>query len=231
MSFILDALKKSEAERHRQLTPGLIDPGYTAPRTGLPAWAVVLLLLLGINIIGVCVVLLRGGAPQRVATRTASRPAEPLTKAVAPRRAVVGQPNGSASPEAFSPMDNTPQYAPEIPVAEAPTAQPGAATAGESQTARAPKFGQPPATGASATEEEEPLPTIAETDFGGAGSPPELHLDVHVYASNPTERFVFINGRKYVEGSALQDDLRVERIRRDGVVLNYRGKRFLLPRR
>jgi hypothetical protein len=41
---------------------------------------------------------------------------------------------------------------------------------------------------------------------------------------------VYINMRKYHEGSVLQEGPTVERIRRDGVVLNYQGLRFILPR-
>ncbi len=237
MSFILDALKKSESERQRQLAPGLIDPGIAAPRKVLPVWAVVLLISLGISVIGLCFALLRHDAPQRTAGQTASLAAEPLKRAAPALRPAARQQNGGEASGAFSPMDNTPQYAPEIPLAETPAVQPGAATAGGSQAparqlaqSAGPAAVPPTASSMSPSEQDEPLPTIGEIDFGGAGSPPELHLDVHVYAANPSERFVFINGRKYVEGSVLQDGLRIESIRRDGVALNFRGKRFLLPR-
>jgi hypothetical protein len=53
---------------------------------------------------------------------------------------------------------------------------------------------------------------------------------VHVFAAKPADRFVFINMQKYREGAALADGLTLERIRRDGVVLNYHGLRFVLPR-
>jgi general secretion pathway protein B len=53
---------------------------------------------------------------------------------------------------------------------------------------------------------------------------------VHVFATKPADRFVYINMRKYREGAALADGLTLERIRRDGVVLNYHGLRFVLPR-
>jgi hypothetical protein len=59
---------------------------------------------------------------------------------------------------------------------------------------------------------------------------PELHLDVHVYATKAGDRFVYINMRKYHEGSSLPEGPVVEHIRRDGVVLNYQGLRFILPR-
>jgi general secretion pathway protein B len=79
-------------------------------------------------------------------------------------------------------------------------------------------------------ENQEVLPSLSEISLNGAQALPELHLDVHVYATRPAERFVYINMRKYHEGAALQEGPTVERIRRDGVVLNYQGLRFILPR-
>ncbi|MGO9931357.1 MAG: general secretion pathway protein GspB, partial [Steroidobacteraceae bacterium] len=73
-------------------------------------------------------------------------------------------------------------------------------------------------------------PSISEINLTGAQSLPELHLDVHVYATKPADRFVYINMRKYHEGAALQEGPTIERIRRDGVVLQFQGLRFLLPR-
>jgi general secretion pathway protein B len=79
-------------------------------------------------------------------------------------------------------------------------------------------------------ENDEVLPTINEITLSGAQALPELHLDVHVYATRPADRFVYVNMRKYHEGATLEEGPTVERIRRDGVVLNYQGLRFLLPR-
>ena len=39
MSFILDALKKSEIERQRQTVPGLMDTRIAGRRNRLPTWA------------------------------------------------------------------------------------------------------------------------------------------------------------------------------------------------
>jgi hypothetical protein len=78
--------------------------------------------------------------------------------------------------------------------------------------------------------DEEVLPTINEINLTGAQGLPELHLDVHVFATKAADRFVYINMRKYHEGAALEEGPTVERIRRDGVILNYQGVRFLLPR-
>jgi hypothetical protein len=51
---------------------------------------------------------------------------------------------------------------------------------------------------------------------------------VLLYGATATERMVFINGRKYVEGQSVDGDVVVERITADGAVLARDGQRFLL---
>jgi general secretion pathway protein B len=57
---------------------------------------------------------------------------------------------------------------------------------------------------------------------------PDLRLDMHVYATNPAERFVFINMRKLREGDSLPDGVRVEAITPTGARLAFRGTHFTL---
>jgi hypothetical protein len=59
MSFILDALKKSETDRQRQATPALFEVKVAAPRRKFPLWAAGLAVLLGINMVALAWVLLR----------------------------------------------------------------------------------------------------------------------------------------------------------------------------
>lgn len=221
MSFILDALKKSEAERRRQSAPGLLEPGFAPARSGLPPWAIALVALLAINLIVLSVILLRRSTGRADTPVAAVRSVAPASTAAA----------GSAGPgpPAAAPIDDTPVYATEVPVAPeenpivAAARRPvGAASAPDSRQASAPATDE---TGA-----DEVLPTLAQMHFDGADALPPLHPDVHVYAADPAQRFVFINGRKYVEGSELREGPTVRRIRRDGVELDYRGRRFLLPR-
>jgi general secretion pathway protein B len=200
MSFILDALKKSEVERQRQTTPGLIETAVTPRRSRVALWLIVLGGLLAINFAVLLFVLLRGSATPAAPPIPAARPAAKEA------------PAASAAPEHFSPMD-APVYAPEIPVA--PNAPPAA------KPSPAPQNDKP--------EDTELLPLISEVDLGSLALP-ELHLDVHVYATKPAERFVYINMRKYHEGATLEEGPVIERIRRDGVVLNFHGVRFILPR-
>ena len=83
MSFILDALKKSEIERQRQTVPGLMDTRLSPKRSRLPLWAVALGVLLGINLLGLTFVLLRKSTP----AAQAPRPADARARSRARRRA------------------------------------------------------------------------------------------------------------------------------------------------
>ena len=68
MSFILDALKKSETDRQRQNGPALFEVRVAPPRNGLPVWAMGLAALLAVNLLIVGWVLLRRPAAAEAAT-------------------------------------------------------------------------------------------------------------------------------------------------------------------
>jgi general secretion pathway protein B len=59
---------------------------------------------------------------------------------------------------------------------------------------------------------------------------PALHLDVHSYTHNPSDRFVVINMQRYIVGDTLKEGPRVVAITSAGVILEYQGTSFLLPR-
>ncbi len=218
MSFILDALKKSELERQRQTVPGLMDTRLGVRRRPLPRWAIALGALLAINLLVLTYVLMRKSTAAPQASRSAQN-ASPL-RSDAPTPV-------TPEPAPFSPLDAAPQYAPEIPV----TIAADKATTADKPAARPIRRADPLLSDEDAqADNQEVLPSISELSLSGAQALPDLHLDVHVYGTRAAERFVYINMRKYHEGSALQEGPVVERIRRDGVVLNYQGLRFILPR-
>jgi general secretion pathway protein B len=59
---------------------------------------------------------------------------------------------------------------------------------------------------------------------------PEIKFSVLVYAANPSDRFVLINGQRLVEGDDAGPDLVVKEIRRDGVIFSYRLYQFLVEK-
>ena len=126
-----------------------------------------------------------------------------------------------------------PVYAPEIPPVDEPSAAAGVVAPAAPHVAPS---GLPhardrdPLLSDDDKSSKEVLPTMSELNLSGADALPDLHIDVHVYATRPSDRFVYINMRKYHEGNTLAEGPALERIRRDGVVLDYHGLRFLLPR-
>jgi hypothetical protein len=56
----------------------------------------------------------------------------------------------------------------------------------------------------------------------------KLRLQFLVYSDVSSERLVFINDRKYLEGQSIDGEVAVERITPEGAVLTYHGERFVL---
>jgi general secretion pathway protein B len=189
----------------------------------------------------------RPAAPQQpAASSQASVPAPAVHDAPAVRAATT-----SPAPQSSAASEQTAAAAPVAAEAAAPPAtQPGnsgaspaqAPVASGGQNGGAPSASDSPSDNAPAVE---PGTTSGFATSGG-GNPagdmplyqqivtsdslPALHLDMHVFADRPQDRFVMINMHKLGEGDTLQPGVHVDAIRPDGVVLTYQGTQFLLPR-
>lgn len=54
---------------------------------------------------------------------------------------------------------------------------------------------------------------------------PNLKINIHVYSDKIADRFVFINGKKYHQGDQLEgDSTEISEITRDGIIINQDGK-------
>jgi general secretion pathway protein B len=251
MSLILEALRRSEAERQIGRAPGLMTPVGIPPRRrrmGWP-WLVAALFLvgaagwyLGRGELGLPTLPLDPDAP---AIPIAAPPVlpEPATTAQAdsPQPTPVATPppdvaSAEAAPHPFASAPPEPVTATaSTPAAGPAPAVPPAAVAGPSPTAPAPS----PAPTAAApvrtptppsAEPLEVLPSIAVVPPQRRSELPPLRVSMHVYAEDPAQRFVLIDGRRHVEGQMLQGGVTVHEIRRDGVVLVIDGTRVLLAR-
>lgn len=260
MSFILDALKKSENERQRKVGPSLADVHVRPAETNRPWWAYAIAALLLINLGVLIVALARNHAavqPQTPAAASApsssvenshSQTAMPVDSVSQSQAASVTPP--PAAPERTPPTTNAAVHslAEEAGVPANDMTEPYDAPNPSLAAAARPPEGPPmvrpieapsvaPAnttpTFASRTQPSKQADEILPTasDLIASGKQlPELHLDIHVHSPNPAERFVFINMHKYVEGQSLSEGPTVERITPEGVILNQNGLRFLLPR-
>jgi general secretion pathway protein B len=220
MSFILDALKKSENERQRQGGPALFEVRVAARKPRLPWWALGLIALLVLNVVVIAWLILRDPPPEHhaEAPATATPPAAPAVQAsvVAP---AAPQAQSQLTPESTPPAA-TSSTRDEL-VLNADDYEPAVHPASPNSAVQTPHVTRGTVEG---------LPTYdQETQHAGSSLPP-LSLDMHVYAQKPQDRFVFLNMQRLREGDSLPEGVRVEAITRDGVVLSHRGSKFVLQR-
>lgn len=232
MSFILDALRKSETERQRQASPGLVAAGQRPPAPRRAVWVPVLAVVLVANFALLAALWWRDRAatPAPAATAPAAAVQPPIARARDTNqslKAVAGiAPGEMDTATVVAEASQAESYA-EEPAAEnytetlvLPSDAPDAAEAAP----------QPEPAGPPSRIRAAELPSASELAATGALTIPELHLDIHVFSTAPAERFAFINMKKYVEGTTLAEGPRVEEITPDGVVLSHNGQRFLLTR-
>jgi general secretion pathway protein B len=133
MSFILDALKKSETDRQRQNGPALFEVKVAPPRNGLPLWAIGLAVLLAVNLVIVAWVLLRRPAAtaEVSATTAQAQPAAPGQPLQPPPPMTTYQ-----QPQGYGSQGSPPQQqAPVMPQSGMPGAPQGQAMAPGQNTA------------------------------------------------------------------------------------------------
>jgi len=201
MSFILDALRKSENERQRNQTPGMANLQAQNTRKGSGIWVPLVALLVGINLSLVVVMWFLSDDKQAVTTQEITAPQVPAT---------TSQPDRRLSAE-LSPVSTTPAASPQ-----------------ENTAAENTLINTPPLVYTESADEN--IPTLAELMLLNSISVPPLHLDIHVYSETPTERFVFINMSRYNEGGTLSEGPKVVRISKGGVVLRHQGQDFMMVR-
>lgn len=215
MSYILEALKKAQAERAHGAVPGVdAQPVPTiAVRTPGPVWIwiVVFLVLLAAS------AALYWKGPWDRADR-----AVPAIVAQAPAAIVLPSPapKAGAQPDAVSKPASTSAPAPAPAPVQA--AEPTPARALRKLGERAP--GEPAAPVPVPAPERiallQELPAQIQREI------PTLAINGYIYASNPADRSVLINNRLRREGDALGEGFVLEKLLPREMVLNYRGYRY-----
>lgn len=219
MSFILDALRKSENERQQQAPSGLATVPSSHDSRRAPRWLWLLAGLLVCNVLIASALLLRtGGDPPPTV------PLSELGDAAAGRSSATVPSVPSPDPSAAF-ADQLEQARRNRPPGVAP--DPSATT-----TARASRNGGNGGSGAAkradATSGMATLPSLDEVRLSGKIPLPEMRIDLHVYSAAPERRFVSINGKKYRQRDTLTDGPTVREITAEGVILDYQGTAFVL---
>ncbi|NYE62337.1 general secretion pathway protein B [Duganella sp. 1224] len=230
MSYILEALKKAQAERQLGSSPTLHAPTLQSADGAAPArfskpmlWA-----LLGMAVvIGVLLVLVwRPSAPPSTA-RLAAAPAQTVAPAAA---------QASATVPAFAPA-TTPMPTPTplpAPVADLPQSVANLARA----AAPEPSAAQPvaPATAAAAaaarpapTASDEPVVNLRDLPEPIQRSLPPVTVGGYIYSKNPADRLLLVDKVLRHEGEEVAPGLVLEKLQPKEAVFNFKGYRYRVP--
>lgn len=233
MSYILDALRKSQQARQ---------PG-TAPRTGpvhnislaLPVsgWWLALGIVLLLGILAAALLFWRGtvaNLPDPPAVPVTSEPVAAAPASGPPAPVVLEKPVPAPESPArkTTPVTDLAEQA-RLP-APAPPPKKIAVTRVEKEPAvnRRLETVKTAAPAVPLVMDDTPLLQQMPQDFQRAL--PALVVTIHVYSHDESQRILFINNREYRKGSQIDGGIRVEDIVPDGVVLSFRGERFKLSR-
>lgn len=252
MSYILDALKKSEQARLNVDTPlrQLLLRGEETPRESRRVWPYIAGAALLLNVAALYV---WWQMPPGAAVERPAQPTQP-TLTVQPEQAVLPKapaavPSATGAARRVAPVDtpiawNSPTPVPSVPspavtaappVAVAPAAQP-ATTPGNATRAAAGVSGASGATG-TATAAVAP-PAVGETSKEVASAAQALDLPEALRRELPpivmsgmvrqegTTGWVVVNERPFREGEEVAPGLRVEKILERGAQFSYKGYRF-----
>ncbi len=233
MSYILDALKKSEQQREIGHVPGIssVHENTAKPVTRNWLWLIVTVLLLNA---GLLVLLFWPESEPESESATLSAPVREPAQVQQHRPAAA--PLVSQPPPVEKPAPRVPQIADIAPLPESPApdtvkaeiaaktvvqeaVMAAAASPAQPQVVHTPR---PPVKAAPPALPVWPqIPTNLFQQLSG-----NLRLDVHVFSDQPQKRFVLINMKKYKQGEKLQEGPQLDEITPEGVILSFRGQRF-----
>lgn len=228
MSYILDALRKSDQQRQRGATPTLLTPQAAAPVPERRGFSMVQISLAAI-LIGAGIVIGALRPWQGEQPDSAQAPAK-VQVARAPVVTTRPEPTLPSPPAQPQPPAYSEQPVAQMPAHEsAPTAQPVPAkvpSAPIPAPAPQPAAVEPQVAVAAPAVQEPKVMTMAELPFSIQREIPNLSISVHAYSRSSQERLLGVNNRMLHEGDQVAPGLVLESITPDGMILSYKGYRF-----
>ncbi len=243
MSFILDALQKSENQRQRQLGPGLATVRRGKVRQAVPVWVPLLAILLGVNIVILVFVMWPGDESVQVAATPGRTDTRSVADDSVSRGIAATQKRGEVRSLSREALVATHEDSEPAVVERQTQNRSGAGSVAVMTEQEMNEFLGPDEAAVKVDANPagsviellvdentavELLPAMQELQLRGLIALPDLHLDVHVYSETDDERFVFVNMKKYREGERLREGPLLESITPQGIILQHNGRRFIL---
>ena len=249
MSYILDALKKSQHARQLGQVPTIETSQPDAePHPGAPTrwiYSAVGLALVAIIVAAYGIVDKRASVPPAIAhTQSPPSPVRPVADHAAEPSATSPTPQtsrvselGASSTASYTlaaemDLDTSTLEAGPVPFdlfgAEAPKPSPITSSVQYSDPALGIATKHEQTSSVPAPELDTAIPLLRQLSPEFRQTVPPMSLDVHVYRESPARRFVLINETLYRQGEHTSEGPVVEEIAPDGVVLSYGGKLFRL---
>jgi general secretion pathway protein B len=217
MSYILDALKRSEAERNRGAVPGLHSPQVSGPLPHTDRalssrgwWFGAAALVLTVFAVGLW------------AWRT---PSTDAVVAVLPTASATYRPSPAALASAPSPQQATPAARPSSSTVPTQPAAPARETT-RTPAAKAVPVKAAPSQAAPSQAVPVSAPLLSELPEDLRRQIPALNITGVVYSENPGQRLLLVNNQVLTQGSAVAPELSLDEIQPRSSVLSFRGTRF-----
>jgi len=246
VSYILDALRKSDQLRQRGAAPTLQTVQLSAAEPKAREHWIYALIAALLVAAGIAIGWLQGGqsGPEPTAASPASIAGRNPTAEPAGRRrntVAAGIPAGAVPAAGASSSKPAPQMSKRIQESAVQSASvsagSGAVTSLEHRTApetsavpsaMAPASDRQPAAEADTTSAaaEPRVMRIGELPDSIRQDIPDMHVSLHLYSTRPGNRFVSIDDQMLQEGAYVSPGLKLEKITPDGMVFSFKGYRF-----
>lgn len=217
MSYILDALRKSDQQRQRYSAPTLLTLQPSAVVRRRPAFLAYGLLAVVLIGAGIVIGWLRPWQPEQAA------PVRPETVAVKPVESTPREPVPAPSDMALQPQPEPELQARAKPQTDGPPRKADAAAPLRKAAPAAERLAYSAAVDAA---DEKPVISMADLPPSVRGEIPAMKFSVHAYSGNPGSRLVGIDNRILREGDYVIPGLELEEITPDGMIFGYKGYRF-----
>ena len=223
MSYILDALKKSAQERQQGTAPHLYSVHTSAPpgRNSSPLrhrgiWFI----FGGVLLFFACLVILlfldRQSVPPSATALVSDRAAHPELLAEKTAQEVVSQAAKQATEQPAAKNDGSvPQVIIKennivlrsVPIKDKPISSPRGVTADDAPSS---------------------LPQLKDLSPDIRAEIPEMKFAGHTFSEDPAQRMIIVNGQILREGATIAPSTHLSEITWEGVIIDFKGTRFLL---